>query len=559
MAFNKFNNTSSGFPKYEYNCLYRTSDELRTLLGFNAPEPVSPKPKPITHLPKSVPLVLKPHQTAWFNRIVNDILPYEYSYFDTTKMGLGKTVMALAVAKALGIEEVFGIVPANCVQNWYNESVKYGFDINKVMFISFESLIGKSTHLPNNKFIERADFVGPKGKTISKFTPKREFIDAVNRGILMVFDEIQRLKNPKMHFSACLELCKVIHRSARSRCAYLSGTPFCKPIHSVNVCRLLGFIRSDKTHTFNSSTRTIELTGAQELIESCMFINPAATEFIVQNVPHSKAGEIPDFCMELFYRVISPFIGGGATKIEDPHEMDAKNGIYNIHPDFRADLKRGIDLLSSATRSGNLGYEEEHSLGDVNVALNIIETAKRFDIARIVYQWLVEDPSCKVVIAVNFIETVNYLMDTFRDFNPSKLVGEIPTKKRAAIISNFNSINNNRVLVMTVACGGEGISLHDTTGVSPHHMVISPIYTYIKTAQASFRTDRCGRNSLTKIRIFYGKGENGREPGELSIYHNAESKNKVVHKSINPETSEEIKLPGDYEKEIEPDFYYQNN
>lgn len=515
-----------------------------------APPPPAKDASPKFQRRLASPLRFKDHQTEWANRITQ-ILNEDYCYLDTSMMGTGKTITAIAIAIYFGLK-IIGVVPANTISNWEKECRTYGLSDDMFDFISFDSLAGNSIH-HTEKYVKRVEHTDSKGNRQTRFDVTEEFRQNVESGVLLIIDEVQKIKNEKTQFHACRALTSAIYsHGGRSRCAFLSGTPFDKPKHCVTFFKLTPFMVSEKTHEYDQSTKTVTLLGVNELIAACLFFNPEETNKILATQDLSNTTKINVFCIELFSKIINNVIGGANKIPEDIYGTDAKNGIYNIHPDFREALKNGIELLSRATRNDNDPDSDKHSLGDVTTALSMIEAAKRWDIARIARQILNSDPRCKLCIGVNFLETVDYLREELKSYGTIKFVGDISQKRRTAIIYDFNSDDmTNRVLIMTTVSGGEGISLHDTTGRHPHHMLINPGYNYIKTAQAAFRTNRVGKKSKTIVRIFYGGDGNSAEPKELSIYKSAQKKNEVVLKAIHKSISEGLNLPGDYEKEIE--------
>ena len=120
----------------------------------------------------------------------------------------------------------------------------------------------------------------------------------------------------------------------------------------------------------------------------------------------------------------------------------------------------------------------------------------------------------KVIIFVKHkVGIVDQLMAYFSDpqimaltrTRPLELTGDVDEKKRLEIKRTFNAYNGDfRLLIATLATGGESISLHDTSGTAgrglfPRHALISPTFSAIEQIQAAGRIDRTGVTSIPYV------------------------------------------------------------
>lgn len=119
------------------------------------------------------------------------------------------------------------------------------------------------------------------------------------------------------------------------------------------------------------------------------------------------------------------------------------------------------------------------------------------------------DEGKSVVLFVNFEDTVSgilkRLVDTWKI--PENLIGFIiggqSAKARQADIDGFNS-DTKRVLIVNIAAGGTGISLHDLNGNFPRATLISPNWSAQNMRQALGRVWRQGGLTKSYQLIVYG-------------------------------------------------------
>ena len=227
-----------------------------------------------------------------------------------------------------------------------------------------------------------------------------------------------------------------------------------------------------------------------------------------------------------------------------------KNGFYNIAPDREHKLQLAIDELYTAThynkKTGTIEWTAEN-IGAVNTALRHIEVAKTYDFARVATDILTSNDYNKVIISVNYTDTINEIRDFLSFYDPVVLNGKVPANKRADIIRAFNRDPTVRVLIMNTAVGGKGISLHDTIGGAPRFMLISPSYKLLDLGQASFRIWRPGGKSDATVRLFYGNiGDL-----ETKILQSLAMKTQIAKGALEEENKLDMKLPGEYESFFE--------
>jgi len=167
---------------------------------------------------------------------------------------------------------------------------------------------------------------------------------------------------------------------------------------------------------------------------------------------------------------------------------------------------------------------------------------------------LMSDPNCKVIVGVHYLDTLNVLKDSLKDFSPIILQGSVKGKdartgedKRSCLVREFQTNPKKRLIIAIVKVISVSISLHDTVGDAPRIMYLSPSYELLQMYQATGRILRDGDSTKSDatIRFVYLQG------GELeTAIMNALARKSIVLKDTLIR-SDDIRLPGDYETYVE--------
>jgi superfamily II DNA or RNA helicase len=232
-------------------------------------------------------------------------------------------------------------------------------------------------------------------------------------------------------------------------------------------------------------------------------------------------------------------------------EFDVKNGFYNINVQRTEELRAAIAALAHAVNY----VEGQHTavmgadnIGAVTKALVRIEVAKIDDMARVAAFSLRANPNCKVILCLNYLETIAGLAQNLAEYSPLVLTGSTKKHHRSPIINAFNGDLTYRVLIMNTRVGGVGISLHDVDGDKPRVMIMSPSYKVIDIAQAAARIYRAGTKSDAHVRMFYGKNTGN----ETNILSAMAKKTATLKGTFAEGVNRDMLLPGDYPSEMEP-------
>jgi hypothetical protein len=461
-------------------------------------------------------------------------------------MGRGKTFVALWLAKQFNFS-LFVVCPVSVKSVWEKAGMKYGVRI--VETLSYQSMRSKWGSQPSHGWLVRNDVKSEKGIKQTTFSPTPAYLNLVRQGIMVVCDEAQMLKNNSAQYKAACALFRPIltgDTAGRSRYAALSGTPFDKEEHATNLVKLLGYVRSPRMYYIDPITRQMSLEGMEELLEACRFIDAATTDTILVELPPSK-DTMKKLAFELFVRVISQrILGGMPVSATDNHNLDVKNGYYRITGPRADELTQAVGELAEAVRfNGSEAQIKQESMGSITTALVKIEAAKIPDIARVAARTLEDNPTAKVVIAVNYTDSLIALSHLLALYNPLILNGSVKEQQRAFIAEQFRSDPAYRLFLMNMEAGGLGISLHDTVGDSPRYMFLSPNYKMILIDQAVHRVHRDEYRSQATVRVFYGA-----HASESGILNALARKTGVVRKVVQDDEERRV-LPGDYEIDLE--------
>lgn len=119
------------------------------------------------------------------------------------------------------------------------------------------------------------------------------------------------------------------------------------------------------------------------------------------------------------------------------------------------------------------------------------------------------DEGKSVVLFVNFEDTVQGISSRLNKLIDSKQIGFVvggqTDKARESDINAFNA-DTKRILIVNIAAGGTGISLHDLNGNHPRASILSPTWSPLAMRQALGRIYRAEAKTRVYQRIVYGAG-----------------------------------------------------
>lgn len=489
--------------------------------------------------------------------------------FDFSMLGTGKTYTTSFIYKkfySTQFKHIIVISPVSVKSKWILMENEYHMKIDKI--ISFSELRGVKFKQPKHGLLHRRDYTTQITmddlitREIEKvdYTCTNEYETMVKEGLLLVIDEIQNIKNISLQLDACQALIKPItENKLNSRVILLSGSPIDKKEQIVHFFKLLDIMKSDRLSVYNPQTCLCMWRGMQEIENYCSLnFGTDEVQEIKRIYERSKMytyssryfNDLDDYCFMLFQNFIVRNRSHSMDPVSLPTSIIKLNAYYYLNNEQDLDLlRKGIRLLSVATHfnehTGMIhhGHDGIASLQAITRALILIETAKIHLFIRVAREALERNPNQKVVICVNYTETINDLIAGLSQYNPLKLDGSMNTKKRTNTISLFQQNDNKyRLLIANIIVCSSGIDLDDKFGNFPRLCLVNPNYSTITLYQLSHRFQRVDTKSVPIIHFVIC-----RELSEIKIL-NALAKKSTIMKEITENQARcGVVFPGDYQ------------
>jgi len=505
-------------------------------------------------------LELKEDQLPHVQRLIS-ILEDNFCAFDMSMMGAGKTYTATALAKHFEFDKVIIICPASIVAKW-NLMKNFGLKIHSV--ISYESLRSIRGKDPAHRLLFRYD----DGKHVH-FEPSPELERMTEKGLFVVFDEAQRVKNKNASWYACKTIAETILLSGgMSRFLLLSGTPIDKQEQAMNMMKMMGFIRSEKLYVHNLAQNTLNLYGAEELIDFCRRINSRKVDEILSEEPFT-ARNIESICYKLFQKIIKPNITSSmpAPKIENVR-IDLKNAEYSIRGfEDEQDIRRAVtevnDTFTKFTKNErydiNVINPSENSklkavkekrremiqrlIEKIIFNMRVIENAKMNIFITLAKKKLEENPNYKVCLFVNYTSSIKILQKGLKDYEPLVLDGKVPKEQRQDILTKFQEPTTRfRLLIGNIRVCSSGLDIDDKLGNFPRFIYANANLSILDLQQLPSRFLRLDTKSSSVFRFVYV-----RNYPEIGLLQNLKKKSKVMKQTTEKQVEEGTQFVGDLE------------
>jgi hypothetical protein len=466
--------------------------------------------------------------------------------------GAGKTYLTLKAAVDLGLN-VLVLCPASLRSMW-REKADSLIGVNLIDCLSYEKAIGSGKNGCNHPYLTREGDV---------YKPSLTLINHLSVGTLIIMDEVAHLKNSdtKAH-AACHAVIKAFSdaitngfhvnaaRKTRSRAILSAAVPWEKKKYTASFLQLLGLTSESKMHDYDQSVKEYDLLGMEEIIESCRAIDPITTNSIVTGEYSNKVTQ--EWCWRLYLEVIKPRMVFDAPKPDIDAQFYGYNGFYDTLPHEVHALEGAVNRLKHAIRNVEEGKKSESSLAAVQKALVEIAKIKAPLMSRIARKKLLENPNAKVLLFVEYYESIDLLCRELAQFSPLVLNGQTKehgmTKEetRSKYVKQFQEHNTNaRLLVVHPEVGGAGLSLDDTDGKFPRFSWYIPTYRFIDLVQSAGRTHRGTTKSDATVFGIYCK----QFPKESSMMESLLRKSNIAKEVV--ASPDNIKFPGEYETYID--------
>jgi len=416
------------------------------------------KRKPIANDLDEHMVKLFKHQKKNFLDVYSALKKYRLCY-NSSEMGLGKTHILAAIAKATG-KDILIFGPDSIRQGWESAFNYHG--VHNYSFIGYNSFLCREKPI----FLQDPD-------NYEVWCPSEEFVNLVNQpgGIHLVFDEAHMLKNSDTaRFQQCIMLAREVTVSQESTLTLLSASPLEISKHAETICQLFGFI--DDKHDL------------ARLAEKC----------------HNLFGPIDDAPASLFdwfRQVIVPKLFFFMNPI--PHKMIVSN-------EFRRINQNDLDLMNSGMNLLDLDAEPAFYYA---TTMKHAECGKIMAYSQDFVNILRNEPNTKLVIMVNYTASIDYLVEKLKEWNPIIVSGDTKYKtspaQRNIQKNQFQEPNlNRRLIIGNTQMLAFGIDLDDKDGRFPRKIFISPSDKMNNMYQASKRADRGpSTNSVAIVKFMY--------------------------------------------------------
>ena len=166
------------------------------------------------------------------------------SVIDSSNMGAGKTHVACTVARIRRLKLIVFVHNKRSVAKWMSVAAASGVEcVTYTYGLLSCSKKNPVTGLRNKPSVPILTYVDSKGDGYGKNVPTREFLADVARGVLVVFDECQNLRNISATRTVrAITITQAVYRNSRSKVLLISGTIFDKIESAETVTTLMGYI-----------------------------------------------------------------------------------------------------------------------------------------------------------------------------------------------------------------------------------------------------------------------------------------------------------------------------
>lgn len=391
------------------------------------------------------------------------ILKKEQFAVDLSDTGVGKTVMALTVARELNLKP-FIICPKAVIPSWKRWAKHVG--VEPVLVINYEKLRGGKT-----KWVRKT------GKKI----PGCKFYEwnHLTRENLVILDEAHVAKNKESATGKMVAALK--HTNVKG--IALSATMAISPLDMKNIGFLLGL------HKYTDFYNWIPKLGC---IRSRFGWEFSGSQMDIQNLRST----------------ILPMKGIRVSRKEAASSFTNSQIIaetYDIGDDETVWMRQAYERMQNEIDEAKAMTSRAEAHRSARVALlrarQEAELLKVPVLAQMALDHCLE--GCSVAIFTNFRETIEQLQKLL----PRAVIvqgGQDP-EEREQSIQSFQS-GAKDIIILNLQSGGTGIDLHDTTGNRQRVSLISPTFDARLLKQALGRIDRSGAKSDTIQKIVYAAG-----------------------------------------------------
>lgn len=476
-------------------------------------------------------LSLYPYQEAHVQRL-KSILSTSRFALDLSALGSGKSYTTMQLAKDLNLALII-VAPVSVKTKW--RELQATHDLNIAALLSYQEVRSIKCSQPKHGLLHRIDHPPPADgpEPPPEFKPTQKFLEMVSQGVLLVFDEIQALKNNSATTHACGALIQ-----AASKVLLLSGSPIDKKPQVAQLFSTLGVIKEPLCF-FDRRTQSYYSPGFEQ------FLRYAATFGSIPTHPYRNPAICTAELYRIFQRNIKPKISSAMQPTQNRVSILKQNSYFKLeNQDSIALLDKAIQGLKTAASFQAQGAD----LGNITLALMQLETAKLETFVRLAQQTLIANPQAKVALCMNFSASIKDLTEhpVLAPYSPLTLTGATSEKNRTRAIQKFQEPStSHRLLICNSAACNAGIDLDDKHGAFPRTVYVSPSYHTISLYQLCHRFLRQDTASQATVHMVYIQGH-----AETRVLTSLAAKSSIMKETTAEQARAGALFPCDF-----PSFY----
>jgi hypothetical protein len=421
---------------------------------------------------------LLPPQVKHVQKLVDSIYLNGFAV-DMSETGTGKTYAAAAVIRELN--RPFAIIcPKSVIHQW--EGILKTFKLKATTLINYEKLVRGNTKYM--KWKKSKDPLKPWEEKAVREIPQFNF----SPNTLVIVDEGHKCKGADTSNSWMLVSLKLQNYKVLVSSATVATTPlemkafgFLSGLHSLHnfsdFCRVHG---AEWVGRWGAMSFNLANDRAKQSMK-------ALNEYLFATKACASRMKVDDFGT-LFPE---------SHIVADAYDLGSNESkIQAVYDDMEYELAR---------------LEEKSENYSEHIFAIMMEARRKAELCKVpLFVDMVEDmydEGKSVVLFVNFTDTVEAVVKRLGKVKKLKdqigfIVGGQKDKERTADINAFQN-DTKRVLVVNIAAGGTGISLHDLNGKFPRASIISPNWSAYNMRQALGRVWRQGGKTKSYQRIVY--------------------------------------------------------
>ena len=387
---------------------------------------------------------------------------------DGSDVGIGKTYVACGVARELDMD-ILIVCPKAVMESWKRVIFNhFKMKSRLIGIINYELLrMGRSDSLI-------ASYVK------NRKTHKEEFKWKIPKSTLIIWDESQKLKGANTKNS---EVC-LLALKEKYKMLFCSATNATNPLELKTVGMAIKLFENNRqyyqwlyAHGVSKGRFGLQFNNNKDVLKKLhkdIFVN-RGSRLTRDTIPNFPESQISAECYDM--------------------EEEAQNKINSIYDEMEAELaklkkkikKEKLDSASELTAI--LRARQKVELVKVPLFVEMVEEAL--------------ENNMSVVLFLNFTETIDALSK--RLGTKCIVNGVVSDVDRQNSIDAFQA-DKERIILVNIAAGGAGLSLHDLNGKHPRLALISPSYSAVQMRQATGRVwrDSAKSKSIQKI-VFVAK------------------------------------------------------